>query len=129
MGWLERGSGGPGQLHSPMSTGEDSLAKSLIFGTIKDVAVAPTTREYSGQRTLDQKKILAGPLGGGVTLCPPPLMSLITIPNAGSYRNRGFFKLEWWMCNCYATWKYPLYCQVRLLYTAILLHIEVPTCL
>ena len=52
MGWLERGSGGPGQLHSPMSTGEDSLAKSIIFGTIKDVAVAPTTREYSGQRTL-----------------------------------------------------------------------------
>ena len=43
------GDGGPGQLHSPMSTGEDSLAKSLIFGTIKDVAVALTTREYSGQ--------------------------------------------------------------------------------
>ena len=39
MGWLERGSGGSGQLHSPMSTGEDSLAKSLIFGTIKDVGV------------------------------------------------------------------------------------------
>ena len=52
MGWLERGRSGPGQLHSPMSTGEDALAKCLIFGTIKDVAVAPTTREYSGQRTL-----------------------------------------------------------------------------
>ena len=52
MGWLERGRGGPGQLHSPMSTGEDALAKCLIFGTIKDVAVALTTREYSGQRTL-----------------------------------------------------------------------------
>ena len=46
------GEGGPGQLHSPMSTGEDALAKCLIFGTIKDVAVAPTAREYSGQRTL-----------------------------------------------------------------------------
>ena len=52
MGWLERGSGGPGQLHSPMSTGEDSLANSQIFGTIKDVAVAPETQGYSGQRTL-----------------------------------------------------------------------------
>ena len=28
---------------------------------------------------------------GGVTLCPPPLMSLITFPNAGSYRSKGFF--------------------------------------
>ena len=52
MGWLEWGSGGPSQLHSPMSTGEDSLGKSLIFGTIKDVAVAPTMQEYSGQQTL-----------------------------------------------------------------------------
>ena len=52
IGWLERGSGGPVQLHCPMSTGEDSLAKSLTFGTIKDVAVAPTTREYSAQQTL-----------------------------------------------------------------------------
>ena len=31
------GEGGPGQLHSPMSTGEDSLAKSLILGTIKGI--------------------------------------------------------------------------------------------
>ena len=52
MGWLKRGSVGPSQLHSPMSTGEDSLAKSLIFGTIKDIAGTPTMREYSGQQTL-----------------------------------------------------------------------------
>ena len=52
MGWLERGSGGPAQLHSPMSTGKDSLAKSLIFRTIKDKAVALTKRECSGQLTL-----------------------------------------------------------------------------
>ena len=50
-GW-SGGVAGPASFIASMSTGEDALAKCLIFGTIKDVAVAPTTREYSGQRTL-----------------------------------------------------------------------------
>ena len=56
MGWLERGSGRPGQLHSPMFTGEDWYLPIVgtIFGTIKDVAVDPKTREYRGQRTLQK---------------------------------------------------------------------------
>ena len=54
MRWLERGSAGPGQLHRPMSTGEDWYLPIVgtIFGTIKDVAVAPKMWEYRGQQTL-----------------------------------------------------------------------------
>ena len=56
MGWLEWGSGGPGQLHSPMSTGEDwhLPIEGTIFGTIKDVAVAPKMREYRGQNLVNK---------------------------------------------------------------------------